>query len=397
MTLPGLTTDQVQEVLAVAHELVEPCADLTARIAAVPAPTNDEQARADLVRDILVEHGYVDVAVDSLANVVGRMPSTSSSGRPLLLAAHLDTVFPAGTAISVRRRGNRLEAPGIGDNAVSIAATALMSEAFRRLGWQPAVDVLVTGNVGEEGLGDLRGMRAVLDANPEIGAAIAIEGHTLGRITHQAVGSRRYRITVTGPGGHSWGDAGRPSAIHAAARLVARLDDLRLPAKPKTSLNVGLFQGGISVNTIAPDAVITIDLRSVDAEVLAEVARRVEREAAAIEGDGITAALKVVGDRPAGRLPLDRGVVAVGIDVLKLLGIEAICDASSTDANIPISRGLPSMCIGLASGGNVHRADEYITLDHLHTGLAQLILVTQEVAQRLGEGTLTEPLAECAR
>lgn len=395
--MPGATTDQVQQVLAVARELAEPCAALTARIAAVPAPTDDESARAALLSEILIAEGYADVQVDPMSNVVGRIPGSSSGERALLLAAHLDTVFPRETAINVRRQGLRLEAPGIGDNSVSVAAVALMHQAFQRLGWQPDVDVLVTGNVGEEGLGDLRGMRAVLDAHPRIAAAVAIEGHTLGRITHQAVGSRRYRITITGPGGHSWGDAGRPSAIHVAAHLVARLDTLRLPTQPKTSFNVGLFEGGISVNTIAPKATLVIDVRSTDADVLADVTRRVEREARALRSNGIDVDIEVVGDRPAGRMPLDRGIVAVGINVLKLLGIDAVCDASSTDANIPMSRGLPSMCIGLARGGNVHRADEYIVLDQLPIGLAQLILVTRAVAARLHNGSLSGPLVEPAR
>lgn len=395
--MSAATIDNVQEVLTVARELTEPCADLAARIAAVPAPTNDEVERAKLVQEILADEGYVDIQVDDMANVVARIPGRGESGRVLLLAAHLDTVFPSDTAITVRRRGRRLEAPGIGDNSISIAAVVLVQRAFRQLGWRPAVDVLVTGNVGEEGLGDLRGMRAVLDAHPEVGAAIAIEGHTLGRITHQAVGSKRFRITVTGPGGHSWGDAGRPSAIHAAAHLVGRLDTLRLPTQPKTSLNVGLFEGGISVNTIAPTATLVVDVRSVDADVLQDVTRRVEREARGIRANGVDVTIETVGDRPAGRMPTDRGIVAVGIDVLSSLGIDAVCDASSTDANVPMSRGMPSMCIGLANGGNVHRVDEYIVLDQLPVGLAQLFLVTAAVAARLGNQTLSEPPSVLAR
>lgn len=395
--MSAATIDDVQGVLAVARELTEPCADLAARIAAVPAPTNDESARARLVREIFEGEGYIDIQVDDMANVVARIPGTSQRDRVLLLAAHLDTVFPSDTAITVRRRGRRLEAPGIGDNSVSIAAVVLVQRAFRLLGWRPAVDVLVTGNVGEEGLGDLRGMRAVLDAHPEVGAAIAIEGHTLGRITHHAVGSKRYRIIVTGPGGHSWGDAGRPSAIHAAAHLVARLDTLRLPTQPKTSLNVGLFEGGISVNTIAPTATLVVDVRSVDADVLEGVTRRVEREARGIRSNGVDVTIESVGDRPAGRMPTDRGIVAVGIDVLSSLGIDAVCDASSTDANVPMSRGIPAMCIGLANGGNVHRVDEYIVLDQLPVGLAQLFLVTAAVAARLGNDTLSEPHSVLAR
>jgi acetylornithine deacetylase/succinyl-diaminopimelate desuccinylase-like protein len=158
-----------------------------------------------------------------------------------------------------------------------------------------------------------------------------------------------------------------------------------------------MFEGGISVNTIAPTATLVVDVRSVDAEVLSDVTRRVEREARAIRSNGIDVTIDVVGDRPAGRMPIDRGIVAVGISVLKALGIDAVCDASSTDANVPMSRGIPSMCIGLASGGNVHRTDEYIVLDQLPAGLAQLILVTAAVADGLGNDTLSGRRTDDAR
>ncbi len=219
-------------------------------------------------------------------------------------------------------------------------------------------------------------MRAVVDSLPHLGGAIAVEGHSLGRITNRAVGSRRLRVTVTGPGGHSWGDAGRPSAIHAIAGLVTRLDGIELSRDPKTTLNVGLVSGGISVNTIAPEASIVIDMRSTCAESLARLIARVEQEIAQTGSEQISVKTETVGDRPAGELPQDRGLVPIGIAVLRSLGIEATCDASSTDANIPISRGIPAICIGLTSGGNVHRVDEFIRLRPLATGFAQLVLNT---------------------
>ncbi|MGB3330292.1 MAG: peptidase dimerization domain-containing protein, partial [Thermomicrobiales bacterium] len=257
------------------------------------------------------------------------------------------------------------------------------------LGVQPAVDILVTGNVGEEGLGDLRGMRAVVDAIPNLGAAIAVEGHSLGRITRKAVGSRRLRVTATGPGGHSWGDAGRPSAIHALAKVIARLDEIPLTSEPKTSLNVGLIEGGISVNTIAPAATAVIDMRSTDAGALAKLVNRVEQIIKAGSTHAVPLAIEVVGDRPAGEVPQDRGIVPIGISVREDLGIEAIVDASSTDANVPISRGIPSICIGLTTGGNVHREDEFIRIPPLATGFAQLVLVTLAVSEALADGELS--------
>jgi acetylornithine deacetylase/succinyl-diaminopimelate desuccinylase-like protein len=231
-------------------------------------------------------------------------------------------------------------------------------------------------------------MRAVMDALPQVGAAIAVEGHSLGRITNRAVGSRRLRVTVTGPGGHSWGDAGRPSAIHALPKLVAALDEIELGTDPKSSLNVGLFTGGISVNTIAPEAVAVIDMRSVSADVLARLVTEVETRIAQVAKGSIEVEVDIVGDRPAGALPSDRGLVPIGVEVLAALGMSAVCDASSTDANIPISRGIPSMCIGLTSGGNVHRVDEFIRIGPIAKGFAQLLLDTILVTEALARGEL---------
>lgn len=368
-----LTSSLVAQVTAIAAQFIEPIADLTTVIASVPAPTNHEASRARVVGESMTRLGHADVHIDDLSNVVGRLPGKDSS-KALLLAAHIDTVFPLDTEIDVTRSGDVLAAPGIGDNSLSVAAVVMVGKALEQLGRQLPVDVYVTGNVGEEGLGDLRGMRAVVDRLPMLGGVIAVEGHSLGRITHKAVGSRRLRVTVSGPGGHSWGDAGRPSAIHALARLVARLDEIELVRDPKTTLNVGMFSGGISVNTIAPDAAIVIDMRSTSADALAELISQVELEISQMAGEDISVEVETVGDRPAGEVSVTQGMVPIGVHVLRALGIDATCDASSTDANIPISRGIPSMCIGLTTGGNVHRIDEYVRLRPLATGFAQLLL-----------------------
>lgn len=385
--MPSIFTDLVARASAVAAGFVEPIAELAAAVATVPAPTNDESERAAFVSSTLERLGYADVWTDSISDVVGRIPGAAPAPA-LLLAGHIDTVFPRETPTSITRNGDILTGPGIGDNSLSVAAVAMVYEALKQLDYEPPVDIFVTGNVGEEGLGDLRGMRAVMDALPQVGAAIAVEGHSLGRVTNRAVGSRRLKVTVTGPGGHSWGDAGRPSAIHELARLVTRLDALDLTSEPKASLNVGLFSGGISVNTIAPEAVAIIDIRSVSAEALASLVDKVERHIRGIDVPGVSVTSEIVGDRPAGALPSDSGLVPIAIDVLAALGMEAVCDASSTDANIPISRGIPSMCIGLTTGGNVHRSDEYIRVRPIATGFAQLLLNTMLASDALAKGQL---------
>lgn len=382
-----LTSAFRDQLAPVARDAKEPIAELTLRLSAIPAPTNDEGERASALASILRDAGFDDVTVDDLDDVTGRIRGRRSD-RAVLLAAHTDTVFPRSVDVTPRREGDRLFGPGIGDNTISIATVVVLKSLLDRLGIVPDVDIIVTGNVGEEGLGDLRGMRAVMDANPEIGAAVAVEGHALGRITHQGVGSRRLEVTLTGPGGHSWGDFGRPSAIHAAAKLVAQLDAIPLPAEPKTTLNVGILTGGISVNTIAPDARMVIDMRSLDQDALERLVSEAERRIVAARTNDITVDSKVVGDRPAGRLPEDQGLVPIARASLELLDIDPTLDASSTDANIPISRRIPAVCIGVASGGHAHREDEYIDLELVPTGVTQLAMVTLEAARLLGNDEL---------
>lgn len=359
--------------------------DLTTRLAQVPAPTNDESSRASHVANAMRTLGLGDVSVDELSDVTGIIPG-ASSGDPLLIAAHIDTVFPRNVDHTVTRDGDILRGPGVGDNTVSVASVLLLKRAFELAGIRPAVDVIVTGNVGEEGLGDLRGMRAVVDAHPELAGAIAVEGHSLGRITTGAVGSRRLKVTVTGPGGHSWGQAGLPSAIHHLSRIVSLLDDIELTADPKTSFNAGLFEGGISVNTIAPTATAVLDMRSTSADALADLVEQVEGTIGISAPEGINVDVEIVGDRPAGQLPESEGLIPIGIEVLEALGFEVKTDTSSTDANIPISRGIPSLCLGLTTGGNVHRVDEFINISPLTKGFAQLMLTVLRSSEAIARG-----------
>jgi len=393
-------TDRIAQVRAAVQPFVAEIADLAARIAAVPAPTGEEQDRSRFVAVLFTRSAVADVTVDDLGDVVatvrGAGPSAASEEKPaVLLAAHLDTVFPASTRLDIRREHDRLHGPGIGDNSLGVAALVVLPQILHALGATPAVDLLLTGNVGEEGLGNLRGMRAVMDAHPCVGAAIAVEGHNLGRVTHVAVGSHRLRVSVRGPGGHSWGDYGRPSAIHELGRFISAISTRQLPSTPKTTLNVGLVEGGVSVNTIAPVASCVVDLRSVDADALRVLADDVERAVSTLRSSEIDATFDVLGERPAGVVPLDSLIVRRAQDTLAALGIEAICDASSTDANIPISRGIPALCVGLTHGGNVHREDEFIELAPLVDGISQLVLLALDVADDLGVAR-SSPNAETA-
>jgi tripeptide aminopeptidase len=352
--------------------------ELAAEIALVPAPTNHERARSDLVCSRMIGMGFDEVTVDDLGDVVGLLRGDDSR-RSLLIAAHIDTVFPIGTPLSVSGNGDRIFGPGIGDNSLGVASALMIPTMLNAAGVRPDVDLLVTGNVGEEGLGNLRGMTAVLDAWPKIGAVIALEGHNLGRVTHVAVGSRRYKVTVTGPGGHSWGDFGNLNAIHAAAQIIADLSQIELPTQPKTTLNVGTVAGGISVNSIAPSCTFLLDLRSVDAVELAQLSSRIERLLRSNRYK-LQIDYELMGVRPAGQVPQDARITRLSCAILESMGINPTGDASSTDANIPISRGIPAVCIGLTNGGNVHREDEYIDVKPVTKGLFQLLCLVVTVA-----------------
>jgi acetylornithine deacetylase/succinyl-diaminopimelate desuccinylase-like protein len=379
------TADHVPAALAAARAITSDVLDLTLRIAAIPAPTGHEGTRSRFVAGWLQDAGAPDLATDQLGDVVLRLPGRGL-GAPVLIAAHLDTVFPAATALDVRRVNGRLHGPGVGDNSLGVAAVLLLPKLLAAMGVRPATDLLLALTVGEEGLGNLRGMRAVVEANPKLGAAVAVEGHNLGRVTHVAVGSRRLRIRVEGPGGHSWGDFGQPSAIHALARIVADLDALPTSTSPKTTLNVGLVEGGFSVNTIAPSASCVLDLRSTDEGALRRLTDKVVRVVEGGARGGIRTSYEVLGERPAGVVPLGSRIVEIATRTLTALGVAAICDASSTDANIPISRGVPAVCLGLTAGGNVHRVDEYVEVGQVPAGLAQLAVVALRLSEEIAAG-----------
>ena len=371
----------------VAEEFSPRVLALAQEIAAVSAPTGDEWRRSELVRGMMETLSFDQIESDDLGDVVGRMQGLSEQPR-LLIAAHLDTVFPTDTPLTITSDETRSFGPGIGDNCLGIAAVILIPAMLGAAGLRPDVDLLITGNVGEEGLGNLRGMIAVMDAHPEVGAVIAVEGHNLGRVTHIAVGSMRYRITVEGPGGHSWGDFGKRNAIQAAAAIISELDDIELSKSHKTTMNVGTIQGGISVNTIAQSCSFLLDLRSVDADALANLNAEVDRIVKRKRKE-ISVTIELLGVRPAGQVAPSSRITRIASAILESMGISPTGDASSTDANIPISRGIPSVCIGLTTGGNVHKEDEYIEHEPVARGVYQLLGLTVSVAEELRFGRLT--------
>jgi acetylornithine deacetylase/succinyl-diaminopimelate desuccinylase-like protein len=382
MDLTGLTLEPaVVKALRWIDTHVEPIVEEAIRICEIPAPTFEEAERAAYVKGRFEQLALADVTIDRAGNVRGRRPG-AGGGLGVAVGAHLDTVFPKGTDVRVKRDGSRLLAPGIGDNSVAVASLLAMVEALDAGGVRTVGDLYLTCNTGEEGLGDLKGMKVfVADVKDRVKALVALEGMKINRIIHTAVGSRRYKITFTARGGHSWGHFPSPSAIHILGRAIADISRLEVPSDPKTTYNVGVVHGGTTVNTIASQAEMLVDMRSVDIRSLADLERRILGiiERTAKEGDG-KATLDLVGDRPAGSIPGNHPVVETCKAVHRALGLQTFTEASSTDVNAALGVGLPGVCISITEGANEHRLDEYIETGPIPTGIKNVLLATVALA-----------------
>ncbi len=378
-----MNVDKVHQLRNVARNQTEAVATLAQRICEVPAPTGDERQRAEFVASLWRERGYT-TEIDAISNVYVRR-GKRNSGPVLMLLAHIDTVFPATTPINVTRDGDIMRGPSIGDNSLSVAAMVSLLALFDELKIETDVDIIAVANVGEEGLGNLRGARAAVERyRSNLGAVIAIDGR-LGVIVNTAVGSKRWRITVRGPGGHSFGSFGQPSAIHGLGRIIAAIADLEVPKEPKTTFNVGLIEGGTSVNTIAPSASAIIDLRSTDVATLNQLAERVRTIVEQRVGQGLHTEIEILGERPAGARSQTDPLVQLASKILKSLSIEPTYAASSTDANIPISLNIPAVCVGVTHAGRAHTLEEYIQVPPIADGLAQLLLLTIETCTLIAQ------------
>ncbi len=357
--------------------------DLTCQIQAIPAPTFHETRRAALFLKQFRDLGLQDVHLDEIGNVLARLPGAGQE-RPLVVSAHMDTVHPLDTPLDIQRQADRIIGPGIGDNALGLAALLGLVELLQIHEIRLPGDLWLVANVSEEGLGDLRGIQAVVDrfgSGPF--AYLVIEGMGLGTILHRGLGVERYKITVQTPGGHSWVNYGQPSAIHELCNIVTRITDLSLPQKPTTTLNIGVIQGGTSVNTIASQAWLELDLRSEDRMALAHLVKDVNHIVSTARRAGVTLKIERIGKRQAGQLPAEHPLVRQAREVLAELGLEARLDIASTDANLPLSRGYPAICIGITLGNNAHTRDEYILTRPITQGLSQLFLLVERAWGRL--------------
>ncbi|HEX5084381.1 MAG TPA: M20/M25/M40 family metallo-hydrolase [Blastocatellia bacterium] len=358
------------------------------RICEIPAPPFKEEKRARYIAARFAELGLTETHIDSAGNVIGFYRGESEDPT-LALSAHLDTVFPEGTDVGVRRIGSRLLAPGIADDAAGLAALVALIQALNSAEIRLRGSIAFVATVGEEGEGDLRGARHLFSEGRlagRVSSFVSFDGTTIEFITHQALGSRRYRITFKGPGGHSWGDFGVVNPVHAMGRVVARLADYRAPQEPRTTYNIGRVDGGESVNVIPESASMDVDLRSVselelsrlEEFLLAAVDRATldENAARGSAGNKLQTELAMIGNRPSGETPRDNPLVRTAVEASRAMGVKPILNRASTDSNIPISLGIPAITIGAGGvSGDSHRLSEWYDPIGRETGYKRALLL----------------------
>lgn len=364
---------KVQKGLQIAQDQTERAMVEQVELCEIASPTFHEETRAKEIARRMKEYGLTDVTMDGIGNVVG-VRKGKGNGPVLVIDAHMDTVFPHGIDVTVRREGDTYYAPGIGDNTSGCRALLQLVRCFNESGVETEGDVLFVGTVGEEGNGDIRGAKFMVNGDRQVDGYIAIDSFSEGVVVNGGVGCHRWRVNIAGPGGHSFVDFSQvPSAIHAMCHAGHLIGHLAPPSEPYTTFNIGTIKGGTSVNTIAPNCEVDIDIRSIANEELLKLEAQIFEalDAGVAEENkrwGITNSDKMVkltktqiGDRPAGARGGDCPVIQCALSAQKILGIELTqYGPSATDANAPISKNIPAACLG--SGGiseKYHTVDEY--------------------------------------
>jgi acetylornithine deacetylase/succinyl-diaminopimelate desuccinylase-like protein len=381
--------------------------DWQAEMAAIPAPPFGEQARADWLVARFAEAGLERVETDELGNVLGWLMAAKlppeSSGPVVVISAHLDTVFPAETSLKPVVDGDRITVPGACDNCAGVAGMLAIAQALVKAKVELPGSLIFIGNVGEEGEGDLRGVRHLYQQSAlagRIAAHIVLDGAGADSAVTQALGSRRYRVTITGPGGHSFTDAGTANPIAALVSALAVVAKMQLPVEPRTTLNLGTISGGTSVNSIPESAQATVEFRSTSADELVrlevELHRAVEdsvercnakAKTAGVDGRGLLEyQIDTIGDRPAAQLPNDSPLMEALLAVDRHLGLRTEQRLGSTDANIPLSLGVPALSMGAGGeGGGAHTLAEWYSARDRETGLKRVLLLTLAIVEWAAE------------
>jgi tripeptide aminopeptidase len=365
--------------------------EMQVKLAEIPAPSYAEEQRAAAVEPLLAAAG-LRVHSDKTGNVIGELRGASEK-EIVLVAAHLDTVFPAGTDVKVRREGERLNGPGISDNGTGLAALVALARAMQAAKITPRRTILFAADVGEEGEGNLRGMRALVEAyRANLKAAIVLDGSGTDHVSIKALASRRLAVTVTGPGGHSWSDFGMVNPINAIVRTAVRFINTKVPSTPRTTFNVGQIEGGTSVNSIPHEAGFKVDIRSESEEELARLEAALRECVTAGVRDEMDSArdrskgklewkVELLGSRPGGELAAGSPLLAALRGADEFLGNHSRLERSSTDANIPLSLGIDAIAIGAGgNGGGAHSLQEWYEPAGREMGLKRALLTLLDVA-----------------
>jgi tripeptide aminopeptidase len=389
---------QVRAALAWLEKNLDWITEQQIHLTEIPAPSFHEGKRAEAVKALLAAEG-LSMQTDNIGNVIGEL-SGASDKEVILVAAHLDTVFPADTPVRVKHEAGRLVAPGISDNGTGLSALVALASAVHAAKIKPQRTILFAANVGEEGEGNLRGMRALIDAyRAKLRAVIVLDGSGTDYLTTKALASRRLEVVITGPGGHSWSDFGLPNPINALVRASVRFINTKVPTSPRTTFNIGQVEGGTSVNSIPHEASLKVDLRSESEDEIARMENALREATAAGVRDEMDAArersrgklewtVNLIGSRPGGELSLDSPLLAALRAADDAVGNKSRLERSSTDANIPLSMGIDAIAIGAGgNGGGAHSLQEWYEPAGRELGLKRALLALLGVSGLSSEKT----------
>ncbi|MDQ7025129.1 MAG: M20/M25/M40 family metallo-hydrolase [Anaerolineae bacterium] len=348
----------------------------------IPAPTFFEDERAAAVAVAFKQLGLVNIEIDDAKNVYGLLKGINRAIPALMVCAHTDTVFPADTDLTIRREKDIIYGPGLGDNCMGVSGMLALAKWLHDEKIRPDCDICFVATSCEEGLGDLKGIRAAFQRlQKQVGMVINLEGLAFGHIYHAGIAVHRMHITAKAEGGHSWLHFGRPSATHAIMELGAQITRIHPPSTPRTTFNIGMINGGKAINAIATEAELWLDLRSEEQSSLDDIRKKVHNLIKLAERPGLSLTVEIVGSRPSGYISTRHPLVEGALQVLEQVNVRGSLETGSTDGNIPLQAGCPTVTIGITRGSNAHRLDEYIETAPVAAGLRQLIMLALSVTQ----------------
>jgi tripeptide aminopeptidase len=391
---PILESDAVRHARERIRGLDRITVERQVELARIPAPSGAESARGAEIAARFSALGLQDVAADEVGNIVARLPGSDATDAPVLVTAHLDTVFASETDLTVRRTDGRISVPGIADNARGLAGMLAVAEVLASGEPAPGRPVVFVATVGEEGAGDLQGVKHLFRGDSPFRRAhafLSLDGSGIRRIVHRAVGSKRLRLRFAGPGGHSWSDWGLANPVHVLGSCIASIQSIELPQDPRTTLTVARIAGGTSINSIPADAWLELDLRSEALEPIRRLERQVRQRVARAVADenrnrrrrtpSLELAWETIGDRPGGTLAESAPLVRAAADITRALGAEPELVSSSTDSNVPLSLGVPALTVGVGGkSGGIHTIGEWYSDEGGATGLERALLLVLAAA-----------------